>query len=170
MTVSAPSLVVNGADDSFRDLVDSLILFAAQIQKVRQVLSTAMGVTQPQYNILMILAHQRSRQSITVKKLAEHMNVTPSYVVVETNRLLAQGLLRKETGEEDRREINLQLTDAAVRLIANAGPLQRCVNDALFGGLSKEDFKSLSHTIKMLIARYEPTMGEAKEFVSKSSN
>jgi len=51
MTVSASSLIVDGTDESFRDLVGGLILFAAQIQNVRQVLSNELGVTQPQYNI-----------------------------------------------------------------------------------------------------------------------
>lgn len=167
MTVSAPSLIVDGTDESFRALVDGLILFASQIQNVRQALSTEMGVTQPQYNILMILAHQKARQSLSVKKLAERMNVTPSFIVVETNKLLARGLLNKQTSATDRRRINLQLTDTASEIIAKLGPLQKHVNDVLFGELTKADFKSLTQIMKKLIASYEPTLSAIEKYQSR---
>jgi len=167
MTVSASSLIVDGTDESFRDLVGGLILFAAQIQNVRQVLSNELGVTQPQYNILMILAHQKAKQSLSVKRLAERMNVTPSFIVVETNKLLARGLLNKQTSTADRRRINLQLTETAIETIAKLGPLQRHVNDMLFGELTKADFKSLTQIMKKLIARYEPTLIEVEKYQSR---
>lgn len=167
MTVSAPSLIVNDADDAFRSLVDSLILFATQIQNVRQALSNELGVTQPQYNILMKLAHQESQQSMSVKELAERLNVTPSFIVVETNKLLARGLLSKQTNATDRRLINVQLTDAAINAVMKLGPFQRYVNDALFGELTKTDFKFLSQTMKKLVGRYEPTLREIDKFRSR---
>lgn len=164
MTVSAPSLIVDGSDESFRSLVDNLILFASQIQDVRQVLSSAMGVTQPQYNILMIVAHDRASHGMTIKKLAQQLNVTPSFAVTETNKLMASGLLHKQISATDRRRINLQLTEDAFQLIASISPLQRLVNDELFGDLTKTDFKMLSGIIKALIGRYEPTINKAKKF------
>jgi DNA-binding MarR family transcriptional regulator len=164
LTVSAPGLIIDGTDDEFRRLVDNLILFAGQIQNVRQVLSSAMGVSQPQYNILMIVARDKTNEGMSIKELAEHMKVTPSFAVIETNKLMTRGYLYKRTSLGDRRRINLQLTEKATRLIKKVGPLQRQVNNKLFGGLAKNDFKSLAHTISALIAGYEPALDEAKKY------
>lgn len=164
LTVSTPTLITDGTDDEFRRLVDNLILFAGQIQNVRQVLSSAMGVSQPQYNILMIVARGKTNEGMSIKELAEHMNVTPSFAVIETNKLMSRGYIDKRTSLGDRRRINLQLTEKAIKLIKNIGPLQRHVNNKLFGGLAKSDFKSLAHTISALIAGYEPALDEAKKY------
>lgn len=164
LTVSAPGLITDGSDDEFRRLVDNLILFAGQIQNVRQVLSSAMGVSQPQYNILMIVARDKTDEGMAIKDLAEQMNVSPSFAVIETNKLMARGYLHKRTSVDDRRRINLQLTEKAIQQIKKIGPLQRQVNNKLFGGLAKNDFKSLAHTISTLIAGYEPALDEAKKY------
>ena len=163
LTVSAPALISEGSDIDFRNLVDNLILFSSQIQNVRQVLSSAMGVSQPQYNILMIIARDKTHGGMTIKELAEKLRVSPSFAVIETNKLMAKGFLHKRTSTADRRRINLNLTEKAAHLLVKIGPLQRQVNNKLFGGLTNRDFKSLTHIIKTLIAGYEPALDEAKK-------
>lgn len=162
LTVSVPALLTNGTDAEFRQLVDKLLLFAMQIQNVRQSLSAAMGVTQPQYNILMVIAHEDATTGITVGEMAKRMNVTPSFVVVETNKLVGMGLLHKQPSNIDRRRIDLHLSDKAILLTTKIGPLQRSVNDSLFGNLSARDFRALVSIIDKLVASYGPALAAAQ--------
>ncbi|MBR1154072.1 MarR family winged helix-turn-helix transcriptional regulator [Bradyrhizobium sp. JYMT SZCCT0428] len=162
-TISAPALMVDGGDDAFRRLVDNLMLFADQIQDVRQNLSTAMGVTQPQYKILMILAHDDEHSGMTLKRLANEMSVSPSFAVLETKKLIERGLLQKKASATDGRSINLHLTDEAIQLITEIGPIQRRVNDKLFGGLSRNNFRLLAQIVDKLIAGYQPALDEARK-------
>jgi DNA-binding MarR family transcriptional regulator len=162
LTVSVPALLESGNDAEFRKLVDDLLLFATQIQDVRKSLSTAMGLTQPQYNILMILAHKAATEEMTVSEMATRMNVSPPFVVVETNKLEAIGLLHKRPSAVDRRRINLHLTNKAISLATNIGPLQMNVNDRLFGSLSARDFRALGSIVGKLIASYGPALEEAR--------
>lgn len=152
-TISAPHLLSDGDDTDFRKLVDSLVLFASEIQRIRQALSEAMGVTQPQYNMIMLIAHHDDEEGISVGEMAMKMGVTPSFVVVETNRLCDGGLVDKRPSTIDRRRINLNLTDKSVALVNEIGPLQRNVNNLLFGSLGAREFRSLGSTIEKLIAR-----------------
>jgi DNA-binding MarR family transcriptional regulator len=152
MTISAPHLLKDGDDTDFRNLVDSLVRFACEIQKLRQVLSEAMGVTQPQYNMIMLIAHNDNKEGIGVGEMALKMGVTPSFVVVETNKLYGRGLINKSPSTIDRRRINLNLTDKSAALVAEIGPLQRTVNNLLCGSLGSSEFRSLGSTMGKLIA------------------
>jgi DNA-binding MarR family transcriptional regulator len=167
-TISAPALVVDGGDGAFRLLVNNLMLFADQIQDIRQNLSTAIGVTQPQYKILMILAHDNDHCGMTLKRLANEMSVSPSFAVLETKRLIERGLLQKKTSATDGRSINLHLTDEAIHLITELAPIQRRVNDKLFGGLSRTNFTLLAQIVDKLIAGYQPALDEARKHLAGS--
>jgi DNA-binding MarR family transcriptional regulator len=164
ITISAAQLLTHNGDADFRKLVDNLVLFASQIQNVRQALSKALGVTPPQYNMLMIIAHHDQASGMTVGEMAEKMNVTPSFIVVETNKLVSRGLVHKHPSTVDRRRINLQLTEKAISLLTKIGPLQRDVNDRLFGSLTGRDFRSLGSIIEKLIMSYEPALEEAGSY------
>jgi DNA-binding MarR family transcriptional regulator len=166
LTVSLAPLLTRGRDHRFRSMVDGLVQFAGQIQNVREVLSRAMGVTQPQYRMLMIIAHDEGDSGITVGEMAKKMDVSPSFVVVETNKLLGDGLIYKKVSTVDRRRINLQLTDKAIALVTKIGLLQRNVNDVLFGRLDRHEFEALISTVEKLVASYGPALDAARGLVA----
>lgn len=161
LTTSLESLLVKGTDDEFRDVVDNLVAFAGQLQQIREALSRQMQLTPPQYNILMTLAHIREG-NVTASAMAEQLRVTLSFVVTETRRLDEMGLLTKEVDENDRRRVHLKLTDKGMAALSSIAPLQRDVNDILFGSLDRKRFELLGQITTGLLASCEDGLATAK--------
>jgi MarR family transcriptional regulator, organic hydroperoxide resistance regulator len=161
LTTSLEPLITQGSDDDFREVVDSLVAFAGQLQQIREALSRQMHLTPPQYNILMTLAHIR-KGDVTASALAERLRVTLSFVVTETRRLDEMGLLIKEVDENDRRRVHLKLTEKGIAALASIAPVQRQVNDILFASLDRKRFEMLGKIASGLLASCENGLNAAR--------
>ena len=102
-----------------------------------------MGLSPPQYNIVMSLAHEPASRA-TTSGLAARLGVTVSFVVMETKRLEAKGLVSREADLKDRRRMHISLTKQARVALGDVAPLQRQVNDVLFSKLDRKSFKKRS--------------------------
>jgi DNA-binding MarR family transcriptional regulator len=161
-TVSRPVLLVDGRDDAFRELIRDLVDFSARLQGIREEIARAMGVSSPQYNILMCIAHCND-QNISVGKVAESLRVSVPFVVTETRRLVDAGFLIKESDLQDRRRVYLRLTALAVSALQKAAPLQRGVNDILFESLGRKEFAQLQKIVSGLLQSCAPALAEAEK-------
>lgn len=150
-TVSRPELLVDGSDAAFRSLVDDLSHFAARLQQIRDGLARRMGVTTPQYSILMALARRPTDGAMGVKDLAERLRVSVPFVVNETKKLERLGLIAKLPVAEDKRKVDIVLADEGRRAIAMVSSIQRDVNDVLFGSLDEASFNELSKLTRELL-------------------
>jgi MarR family transcriptional regulator, organic hydroperoxide resistance regulator len=75
-----------------------------------------LGLTMPQLKILMsIVQNERT----TSKRLADVMCVTPANITGVVERLVQQGLVRREANPEDRRVEFLEATEAGKKVVAN---------------------------------------------------
>lgn len=161
-TVSRPVLLADGRDDAFRELIRDLVDFSARLQGIREEIARFMGVSSPQYNILMSIAHCND-QDISVGQVAEALRVSVPFVVTETRRLVDAGLLIKESDLHDRRRVYLRLTALAVRALQDVAPLQRAVNDILFESLGRKEFAQLQKIVPGLLQSCAPALAEAEK-------
>lgn len=150
-TVSRSQLLERGKDDGFRSLVDDMVRFGAVLQTIREGLARHMGVTPPQYSMLMHLARCETGELAT-SVLATALGVTVAFVVTESNKLSAQGLVERMRNPRDARSVLLRLTVLGRRKIEDAAPLIREVNDRLFAPLSREKMRMLAQTNAALLA------------------
>lgn len=162
LTTSREALLSGGRDHGFRDLVTDLIDFAARLQSIREALARRMGVTPPQYNILMTLAHYPSEGKMTVTDLAGRLRVSVPFIVTETRRLGEVGLLSRAPDPNDRRRVYLELTAEGRAIIVALAPLQRRVNDELFSSLTRKDLKTLRDITSGLLASCDAAFSEAE--------
>lgn len=163
LTVSRDVLLSGGRDDKFRDLVNDMIDFAARLQSIRESLARRMGVTPPQYNILMALAHHRGDDKVTVTDLAGRLRVSVPFIVTETRRLGEAGLLRRAPDLNDRRRVYLELTAEGRAAIVAIAPAQRRVNDELFSSLTRKNLKTLHDITSGLLASCDAAYAEAED-------
>jgi DNA-binding MarR family transcriptional regulator len=75
------------------------------------------GVTGPQLWAIKVIAES---PSIRVSDLARRMYLNPATVVGILNRLELQGLIKRVRTNDDRRVVNVELTDAGNALVAKA--------------------------------------------------
>lgn len=151
LTVSAPALLENGSDGRFRKLVYDLITIAVRLEAVRDLLSRRMGVTGPQYSILMVVAQAHSAGGVTVSAAADQLHVSGAFVTAEVGKLVREGLVEKRTNPEDRRSVLLRLTAEGEALVGEVAADIRATNDRFFGTLGRDDFLTLGRIVDRMV-------------------
>ena len=143
LTISRPELLHGGSDDAFRQLVHDLLTISTHMQAVRDGIGELVGLTGPQYSIVMAVAQLAGEVGVTAKDLAAHLHVSPPFVTVETGKLIRSGYLEKRSDTEDRRRVRLRLSPAGEQAIDRLTPELRDINDELFGALDATGFGRL---------------------------
>lgn len=164
-TVSRPDFLdQNGSDRTFRGMVYDLLAVGARMQDVRDHLAGRMGVTGPQYAILMAIFHlQQEADGPGVRAVARRLNVSGPFVTAQANLLVEKGLVEKRSNPLDGRGVWLWLTEEGARRISRATPGIQNANDSFFDGLSRIDFLVLSD----IAARLEISSAKAVEALGK---
>jgi DNA-binding MarR family transcriptional regulator len=155
LTVSRPELLPDGTDRDFRRLVEGLFPFSSIHTAVRDGHASILGLTGPQYTILLCIRSLGSTGPVSIKTLADHLRFSGSYITAEIKALVRDDLVSKERGEDDRRMVSLSLTPKSVALLDSIAGLRRQVNDVQFECLSSDEFKMLVPLIERLIASGE---------------
>jgi MarR family transcriptional regulator, organic hydroperoxide resistance regulator len=152
LTVSRPELLVDGRDDAFRQLVHDCLAFSSRLLAIRDGYAAIIGLSGPQYTLLVSVAHLQDHGDVGVKSLAEHLNLSGTFVTTETNKLVQQGLLTKVKDQDDGRRVSLRVTAAARQKLSELSLVQQQVNNLHFGGIDAEQFLALRQIMPSLIA------------------
>lgn len=131
------------ADDRFREAIYALFATASGFQSVREAFGREIGATGPQYFILMAVARAHADGGTGIRRIADHLGVAASHVTVEVGKLIAKGLIAKRPNPEDRRRVLITLTPAGKAALDRLAPLRQRINDILFDGFSREEFRRL---------------------------
>ncbi len=151
MTVTRPELLEDGGDDGFRALVHNSLAFAARLQAVRDGYARLIGVSGPQYTILISIARLSKQRDVSVTRVADHLHLSGSAVTNEITRLVRMGLVEKSEDPADRRRVVLRITDAGRQRFRELATIQSQVNDVHFGRLSRKDFTELRRIMADLV-------------------
>jgi MarR family transcriptional regulator, organic hydroperoxide resistance regulator len=145
VTTARPELTADGTGERFRQLVNDLLTIAVRMDAVRGRFAGLVGVTPPQYTILVTVAQLAGTPGVaTVRAVAEHMHVSGAFVTAETGKLAKKGLLAKRPHPSDGRSVVVTLTAKGRKALDAALPHIRAVNDVFFGKLGAEEFERLS--------------------------
>lgn len=150
-TVSRPALLDGGSDQRFRRMVYDLLTIAIRMEAVREHLARQLGITAPQYSVLMAIAQFQGRTGVSVGTLARVLHVSSAFIASETGKLARQGFVVKRQNPKDRRGVLLSLTRAARLQLTRLAPEIRAVNDVFFGTLNRADFDGLAKAAAALV-------------------
>jgi len=151
LTVTRPELLVDGEDTEFRKLVHDSLAFAARLVAIRDGYGSIMGITGPQYTILISIAHLNRSGDVSVRSVAEHLHLSGSFVTNEVGKLIRLGLVEKAQDGNDRRRVALTVSPKGWERFQELAAIQSRVNDVHFGCLSREDFASLRRIMSELV-------------------
>lgn len=165
-TTSRPEFLdPDGSDRTFRATVYDLLAVGARMQDVRDRLAAGIGVTGPQYAILMAILHMQSEAAgAGVRAVGRRLHVSGPFVTAQANRLVELGLVEKRPNPADGRGVLLCLTAEGRRRISDAGPAIRDANDAFFAALDRVDFLVLGD----IAARLEASSAKAVRGLGKN--
>jgi len=150
-TASRAALLDNGSDRRFRGLVHDLLTIAARMELVRAHFGRQLGVSGPQYSVLMAIAHLQGDAGVNVGALAQALHVSSAFVATETGKLARRGLILKRTDPHDRRGVLLSLAPGGRLAIDRMGAEIRAVNDLFFGALDAKSFGALGAAAAALV-------------------
>ena len=139
------------SDEVFRGFVASLLAFSARLQNVRAGFATILRLSPIQYTILVAIGHMEATDDVNVGLIAEHLHLSGAFVTIESGKLAKLGLIEKRRDTKDRRKVRLITTKKGWELIESLAPVQRHVNDVLFGCFTAAQFKDLCNLAPKLV-------------------
>lgn len=152
LTVTNPACLVDGSDAEFRHLVNGLLPFAARLLTVRDGFGGLIGLTGVQYSLMRSISHLSRQGEVTVNQLADHLHLSGPFITIETGKLKKLGLIDKQAHPEDRRKMLLTVTPSGTKLLAELLPVQQRINDVLFDGVTRTEFRVLCSVVDRLVA------------------
>src|SRR5947199_4388377 len=150
-TTSRAPLLKGGSDHRFRVLVADLFTISTRMEMVREHLGRRMGISGPQYSIMVAVAHLQGRNGISVGALAQALHVSSAFIATEGGKLVRRRLLLKRTNPLDRRGVLLSVAPAGRLAVDRVSAEIRAVNDLFFGALDAASFAALSAAADALL-------------------
>jgi DNA-binding MarR family transcriptional regulator len=162
LTVSHGALLASGSDVAFRQTLYLMVLGFGRLMSCREAFGRTLALTGSQFAVLIGAAYAQGRDGVSIRSLADHIQLAPTHVTTEVGRLIRKGLLVKKTNPRDRRGVLVTLSrrgEAAVRQLA---PFLRRVNDLLFHNVRRKDFATVSRFLEVFALNSEHALGEIR--------
>src|SRR6516164_6089342 len=109
-TTSHAALLVAGSDVAFRETLYLMVLAFGRLIACREAFGRALGLTGSQFAVLFGVAYVQGRDGVSIRRLAEHVQLASTHVTTEVGRLARKGLLAKTANRRDRRGVLVKLT------------------------------------------------------------
>lgn len=113
-----------------------------------------------------ILTYLDAEDPVMVTELAEYAGVTPSTMSLTLGRLERAGLVTRARDPEDRRVMNVRLTDEGVRVRDRASELDPGRVDALLGALRPEDRRRAVEGLGLLAEAADAMVARTDAYVA----
>lgn len=154
--ITREELLEGSSDLLFRQFLHDAFSIGAQLQMVREIFGSIIGLSGPQYQMMIDIALlQDAGQEVTVNLLASRLHVTGPFITAQTNHLRKTGRITKTPSIMDRRNVLLAITDAGLADLQRLAPILRAVNTEIFRDLTKEDYERLRRIFSQLVAALE---------------
>ncbi len=162
LTISQRDLLVDGEDVAFRRSLYLMVLAFSRLQTCREAFGRTLGLTGAQFAVLIGTAYRQCDDGVSVRALADHIQLASTHVTTEVGRLIDRGLLIKWVNRQDRRGVLIRLSARGEAAVGEVAPFVRRVNDLLFAGVSREDFAVLSAFLLRFAANSEEALDEIR--------
>jgi MarR family transcriptional regulator, organic hydroperoxide resistance regulator len=160
-SISLTALLTGGSDREFRQLVDGLVGLSSQIRSIRALLAEKLGVSLPQYNILMALARIAGEDGTRMSDVAQYLGVSLAFIVIESDRLRRKGMLSRQQNPEDRRSVIIALTPKARHAITDATPYIQRINNQLFRSITTREMRAANAIISRVLQQSDAILRSA---------
>ena len=121
------------------------------MERVREHLGRRIGVSGPQYSVLVAVAHLQGPAAPSVGTLAQALHVSSAFITAETGKLAQLGLVLKRTNPLIAAASCSASRRRAAGQIAHLIAEIRAINDLFFGLLDARSFAALSAAAEKLV-------------------
>lgn len=161
-TVSHPALLDHGSDDAFRETLYLMILALGRLADCREAFGRAMALTGSQFAVMIGTAYRQESDGVSIRALADYVQLAPTHVTTEVGRLIRKGLLVKRVNPRDRRGVLVRLSRRGEHAIRDVAPLVCEINDILFADVSRKDFVAVAAFLQVFAQNGERAVDEIR--------
>jgi DNA-binding MarR family transcriptional regulator len=141
--------------DTIRQFAWTVTSIDFYLQEIRYFWAKTLGISGPQWMILMALADMDKGEGASVKAVSKMLHVDPSFVTTQSKLLEKKGFVRRRASEDDARVVQMSLTDKTYKQIANLAARQDELNDFIFAEMDNRDLVELTGKLALLKSRIE---------------
>jgi DNA-binding MarR family transcriptional regulator len=138
-----------------RQIAWDIAAINVHLQEIRYFWAKTLGVSGPQWMILMALADLDQGAGVPVKVVSKTLHVDPSFVTTQSKMLEKKGFMRRKTCEADARVVQMSLTDKAYKHIAGLAAQQEELNNFIFADLTERALQEFQNALSALRVRFE---------------
>jgi MarR family transcriptional regulator, organic hydroperoxide resistance regulator len=144
--------------DIARQFAWKIATINVHLQEIRYFWAKALGVSGPQWMILMALADLDQGEGVPVKIVSKMLHVDPSFVTTQSKLLEKKGFMRRKTSDEDARVVQMSLTDKSYKHIAGLASKQEELNNFIFAEFSDRELSDFTARLAALKNRLEKAL------------
>jgi MarR family transcriptional regulator, organic hydroperoxide resistance regulator len=158
LSVTRPEILIDGSDREFRRLIHRMLIGQARLAAVRECIAERIRVSGTQYTMLMSVLHLQGTAGVSITALADYLEVTGPHVTGIIGKLVAGGFVRKAVNPKDRRGVLVKLTPAGRKKLLQAFAFISAVNDRLFEGVGREEYRAVASFNAKFIRNTQATL------------
>jgi DNA-binding MarR family transcriptional regulator len=125
------------------------------LQELRYFWAKTLGISGPQWMILMALADLDEGGGVPVKVVSKMLHVDSSFVTTQSKMLEKKGFVRRKTSADDARIVEMSLTDKSYKHMANLASQQEALNEFIFAEFSDRELAEFTGKLASLKNRLE---------------
>jgi MarR family transcriptional regulator, organic hydroperoxide resistance regulator len=125
------------------------------LEELRYFWAKTLGVSGPQWMILMALADLDHGDGVPVNVVSKKLHVDSSFVTTQSKLLEKKGFLRRKTSAEDARVVQMSLTDRTYKHLANLASQQETLNQFIFTEFDDSELEDFTGKLEALQNRLE---------------
>jgi DNA-binding MarR family transcriptional regulator len=150
LTASKPELLDKDGDRTFRGMLYDFFAFGRSLETARAKFASYVDLSPTQYLIVIAIRNSVLDEPMGINQIAARLHLSSAFITNEVNKLVSDGLIEKSVHPGDGRRVQLTVTSQGVGRLTRLAAFQRPINDALFGMLSRDEFRSLSRILSRL--------------------
>jgi MarR family transcriptional regulator, organic hydroperoxide resistance regulator len=128
---------------------------SVHIEELRYFWAKTLGISGPQWMILMALADMDQADGVPVNAVSKKLHVDSSFITTQSKLLEKKGFLRRKTSTEDARIVQMSLTDKTYKHLASLASQQEALNDFIFAELDDQQLDEITNQLSALRNRLE---------------
>lgn len=141
--------------DIIRRFTLEIFSINSYLEEVRQLWGKTLGITGPQWMILMAVSDLDKDGGVPVNVVSKLLHVDPSFVGPQSKILEQKGLLRRAPSPSDARVVRLSLTDKTKKHLASLVEQYNTFRIFVFEDYSEKELAEFAAKLAMLKRRLE---------------
>lgn len=141
--------------DVVRRFTWEIASISVHLEELRQFWARTLGVSGPQWMIIMALADLDKGEGVPVNAVSKLLHVDSSFVTTQSKLLEKKGFVRRKASTADARIVNMSLTDRTYKHLASLASQQEALNEFIFSEFSASEVNELTVKLAALKKRLE---------------